>query len=219
MRRIGGWLRGICLRHASGRLRVTARAVVGRFGLFGVLVVVFLESGIPVGFFLPGDSLLFAVGLLVTTGELDEPLWLVCAAVVVVAAVLGDQAGYVLGRRAGASLAERPGSRLVRRGHIDSTRRFFERHGPKALILARFVPLARTFTPIVAGASRMNYRTFLTYNIVGGVLWGAGLILLGAGLGTIVFVRENIEPIIIAIVVIATLPVIVELLRARLGKR
>ncbi|MGW1194796.1 DedA family protein [Streptomyces sp. NPDC002536] len=203
---------------APGFASPHAHELVGRFGLIGVLVVVFLESGIPVGFFLPGDSLLFAVGLLVTTGELDEPLWLVCAAVVV-AAVLGDQAGYVLGRRAGVSLHERPDSRLVKRGHIDSTRRFFERHGPKALILARFVPLARTFTPIVAGASRMNYRTFLTYNVVGGVLWGAGLILLGAGLGTVAFVRENIEPIIIAIVVIATLPVVVELLRARSGNR
>lgn len=203
---------------APGFASLHVHGLVGQFGLIGVLVVVFLESGIPVGFFLPGDSLLFAVGLLVTTGELDEPLWLVCVAVVI-AAVLGDQAGYALGRRAGASLAERPDSRLVKRRHIDSTRRFFERHGPKALILARFVPLARTFTPIVAGATRMNYRTFLTYNVVGGFLWGAGLILLGAGLGEIAFVRENIEPIIIAIVVIATLPVVVELLRTRSGNR
>ncbi|MFJ5827726.1 DedA family protein [Streptomyces sp. NPDC093089] len=188
--------------------------LIQTFGLIGVLVIVFAESGLLIGFFLPGDSLLFTTGLLVTTGKLDTPLWLVCT-LVVVAAVVGDQVGYLFGRKVGPSLFKRPDSKLFKQENVEKAHEFFEKHGPKSLILARFVPIVRTFTPIIAGVSRMNYRSFITFNIIGGVLWGAGVTLLGASLGKIDFVHKHIEMILVGIVLISVIPVVVELLRAR----
>ncbi|GAA1147563.1 membrane-associated protein [Kitasatospora gansuensis] len=189
--------------------------LISTFGLVGILAVVFAESGLLIGFFLPGDSLLFTAGLLVADGTfLDQPLWLVCG-LIVLAAVAGDQVGYLFGRKVGPSLFRRPDSRLFKQENVEKAAAFFDRHGPKAIVLARFVPIVRTFTPIVAGVSRMNYRTFVVYNVVGGVLWGAGVTVLGYFLGQIPFVRENIEAILIAIVLVSVIPVAVELLRAR----
>ncbi len=179
--------------------------------------MVFAESGLLVGFFLPGDSLLFTTGMLVAGGTyLDQPLWLVCL-LVVAAAVAGDQVGYLFGRKVGPGLLRRPDSRLFKQENVEKAAAFFERHGPKAIVLARFVPIVRTFTPVVAGVSRMNYRTFVLFNVVGGVLWGAGVTVLGHFLGRIAFVRDNIEPILILIVLVSVVPVAVELLRARRG--
>ncbi|UKY51863.1 DedA family protein [Streptomyces inhibens] len=188
--------------------------LIATFGLIGVLVIVFAESGLLIGFFLPGDSLLFTTGLLVTTNKLDKPLWAVCS-LVVLAAVLGDQAGYLFGRKVGPSLFKRPDSRLFKQENVEKAHVFFEKYGPKSLILARFVPIVRTFTPIIAGVSRMNYRSFLTFNVIGGALWGAGVTLLGASLGNVEFVHKHIELILVAIVLISVVPIAIEFLRAR----
>ncbi|MFG2225997.1 DedA family protein [Streptomyces sp. NPDC048644] len=188
--------------------------LIATYGLIGVLVIVFAESGLLIGFFLPGDSLLFTTGLLVTTNKIDLPLWAVCA-LVVLAAVLGDQAGYLFGRKVGPSLFKRPDSRLFKQENVEKAHDFFEKYGPKSLILARFVPIVRTFTPIIAGVSRMNYRSFLVFNVIGGTLWGAGVTLLGAALGNIEFVHKNIEAMLVLIVLISVVPIAVEFLRAR----
>ncbi|MER5300247.1 VTT domain-containing protein [Streptomyces lasiicapitis] len=188
--------------------------LLNQFGLWGLLLIVFAESGLLIGFFLPGDSLLFTTGLLITTNKLDTPLWLACI-LIVVAAILGDQAGYLFGKKVGPSLFNRPDSKLFKQENVVKAHEFFEKHGPKSLVLARFVPIVRTFTPIIAGVSGMRYRSFLTFNILGGVLWGAGVTLLGAWLGKHEFVHKNIEAILILIVLISVVPIIVEFLRAR----
>ncbi|MDH6135404.1 membrane-associated protein [Kitasatospora sp. MAA4] len=189
--------------------------LISGFGLLGILAVVFAESGLLIGFFLPGDSLLFTTGLLVAHGQyLTQPLWLVCL-LVVAAAIAGDQVGYLFGRRVGPGLFRRGDARLFRQENVEKASAFFERHGPKAIVLARFVPIVRTFLPIVAGVSRMNYRTFLIFNAAGGLLWGGGVTVLGYFLGQVAFVRDHIDLILVAIVLVSVLPVAFELLRAR----
>ncbi|MEU3355871.1 VTT domain-containing protein [Streptomyces sp. NPDC037389] len=188
--------------------------LIGQFGLWGVLAIVFAESGLLIGFFLPGDSLLFTTGLLVTTNALKYPLWVVCA-LVILAAILGDQAGYLFGRKVGPTLFKRPDSKLFKQENVEKAHEFFEKYGPKSLVLARFVPVIRTFTPIIAGVSRMNYRSFLIFNVIGGALWGGGVTLLGAALGKIDFVHKNIELMLVAIVLISVVPIAIEFLRAR----
>jgi membrane-associated protein len=193
--------------------------LITTFGLIGILAIVFAESGLLIGFFLPGDSLLFTTGLLVADGTyLHQPLWLICL-LVAVAAVLGDQFGYLFGRRFGPALFRRPDSRLFKQENLTRARRFLDRYGARSIVLARFVPIVRTFTPIVAGAGHMRYRTFLTFNVIGGSLWACGVTLLGYFLGQVAFVRSNIELILIGIVVVSVVPVAVELLRARRRSR
>ncbi|MFM9455591.1 DedA family protein [Streptomyces europaeiscabiei] len=188
------------------------------FGIWGLLLIVFAESGLLIGFFLPGDSLLFTAGMLIATDVLDFPLW---AAIVLicVSAIVGDQVGYMFGKKVGPALFKRPDSRLFKQENVTKAHEFFEKHGPKSLVLARFVPIVRTFTPIIAGVSGMRYRTFLIFNVVGGILWGAGVTLLGSWLGKIEFVRTNIEAMLLLIVLISVLPIIVELLKARKAKK
>jgi membrane-associated protein len=189
--------------------------LISTFGLIGILAIVFAESGLLIGFFFPGDSLLFTTGLLVADGTyLHQPLWLMCL-LVSVAAIAGDQFGYVFGRRFGPSLFRRPDSRLFKQENLTRARAFFAKYGARSIVLARFVPIVRTFTPIVAGASHMHYRTFLLYNAIGGSLWGCGVTIAGYFLGQIAFVRSNIELILIAIVVVSVVPIGIELLRAR----
>ncbi|WP_116076304.1 DedA family protein [Asanoa ferruginea] len=183
--------------------------------MLGILVAVFAESGLLIGFFLPGDSLLFTVGLLIADGHyLHLPLWLACL-LISAAAVAGDQVGYLFGRRVGPRLFSRPDSRLFKQQNLERAAEFFRRHGARSIVLARFVPVVRTFTPIVAGASRMPYRTFVWFNILGGVLWGSGVTILGYFLGQIAFVHAHIELILIGVVVVSLIPIGVELLRAR----
>src|SRR3954451_3028144 len=149
--------------------------LISTFGLIGILAIVFAESGLLIGFFLPGDSLLLTTGLLVAGGMyLHQPLWLVCL-LVSVAAGLGDQTGYAFGRRFGPALFRRPDSRLFKQENLTRAQAFLDRYGARSIVLARFVPVVRTFTPIVAGAAGMHYRTFLRYNVLGGALWGAGV--------------------------------------------
>ncbi|MGA5299768.1 DedA family protein [Nucisporomicrobium flavum] len=189
--------------------------LISTFGLIGILALVFAESGLLVGFFLPGDSLLFTAGLLIAGGTyLHQPLWLMCL-LVSVAAVAGDQFGYAFGRRFGPALFRRPDSRLFKQENLSKARQFFAKYGARSIVLARFVPIVRTFTPIVAGASHMRYRTFLIYNVVGGTLWGCGVTILGYFLGQVAFVKNNIEFILVGIVAVSVVPIGIELLRAR----
>ncbi|WP_405753412.1 VTT domain-containing protein [Streptomyces sp. NBC_01020] len=188
--------------------------LISTFGVAGLLVIIFAESGLLIGFFLPGDSLLFTSGLLVTTGKLGTPLWLLCV-LVALAAVAGDQVGYLFGRKVGPSLFRRPDSRLFKQENVEKAHDFFEKYGPKSLVLARFVPIVRTFTPIIAGVSRMNYRSFVIFNLIGGTLWGVGVTLLGAGLGKVAFVNAHIELILVAIVLVSVVPIVIEYLRSR----
>ncbi|MFG1809989.1 DedA family protein [Streptomyces sp. NPDC049040] len=188
--------------------------LINTYGLWGVLLIVFAESGLLIGFFLPGDSLLFTTGLLVAGGTLDRPLWLV-APLIALASVAGQQVGYLFGRKVGPSLFSRPDSRLFKMENIEKAHGFFEQHGSKAIVMACFVPIIRTFTPIVAGVSRMNYRTFATFNVIGGTLWGAGVTLLGYWLGQITFVKDNIEAILVLVVLVSVVPLGIEYLRSR----
>jgi membrane-associated protein len=188
--------------------------LINTYGLWGVLLIVFAESGLLIGFFLPGDSLLFTTGLLVAGGTLHRPLALV-AVLIALAAVVGQQVGYLFGRKVGPSLFRRPESRLFKMENIEKAHAFFEQHGSKAIVMACFVPVVRTFTPIVAGVSRMNYRTFATFNVLGGTLWGAGVTLLGYWLGQIDFVKDNIEAILVLVVLISVVPLGIEYLRSR----
>jgi membrane-associated protein len=184
------------------------------FGIWGLLLIVFAESGLLIGFFLPGDSLLFTCGLLITAGTMDFPLW-AAVLLICVAAILGDQAGYLFGKKVGPSLFTRPDSRLFKQENVVKAHEFFEKYGPKSLVLARFVPIVRTFTPIIAGVSGMRYRSFITFNVIGGVMWGAGVTLLGSWLGNVDFVNNNIEAILVLIVLISVIPIAIEFLRAR----
>ncbi|MFF2126928.1 VTT domain-containing protein [Streptomyces olivochromogenes] len=199
---------------ALGPSWLDPNTLLDNFGIWGLLLVVFAESGLLIGFFLPGDSLLFTCGLLITSHQLDFPLW-GAVALICVAAVLGDQAGYLFGKKVGPSLFTRPDSRLFKQENVVKAHEFFEKYGPKSLVLARFVPIVRTFTPIIAGVSGMKYRSFITFNIIGGVLWGAGVTLLGSWLGKIDFVNNNIEAILILIVLVSVIPIAIEFLRAR----
>jgi membrane-associated protein len=189
--------------------------LISTFGLLGILAIVFAESGLLIGLFLPGDSLLFTAGLLIADGTyLHQPLWLMCL-LVSVAAIAGDQSGYAFGRRFGPALFTRPDSRLFRRENLTRAHDFFGRYGARSIVLARFVPVVRTFTPVVAGAGHMRYRTFLLFNVLGGSLWGCGVTTGGYFLGQIPFVKSNIEFILIGIVAVSVVPVGVQLLRSR----
>ncbi|WP_395572905.1 VTT domain-containing protein [Streptomyces sp. BK79] len=191
--------------------------LIETFALPGILLIVFAESGLFA--FLPGDSLLFTAGLFVAEGEyISEPLWLVCG-LIVLAAVIGDQVGYMIGKFLGPKLFNRPNSKLFKQENLEKAHEFMEKYGPKAIVLARFVPIVRTFAPIVAGAGRMKYRTFLTYNVIGGVAWGSGVTLAGYWLGQIEFIRTNVEPILVLIVVVSVVPIAVEYLRERKKKK
>jgi membrane-associated protein len=190
--------------------------LIETFSLPGILLIVFAESGLFA--FLPGDSLLFTAGLFVAQGEfISQPLWLVCT-LIVLAAVIGDQVGYMIGKFFGPKLFSRPNSRLFKQENLEKAHEFMERYGPKAIVLARFVPIVRTFAPIVAGAGRMQYRVFLTYNVIGGVAWGTGITLGGYWLGQIDLIKNNVEAILVLIVFVSVVPIIIEYLRER-GKK
>ena len=191
----------------------------GTAAFVAVLVIIFIECGLLV-FFLPGDSLLFVTGLFIAnaaagkTPGIDIPLWEACV-LLSIAAVAGNLSGYWIGFKAGPSLFQRPDSKLLKPEFIERTHAFFDKHGVSAIVLARFVPVVRTVITAMAGVGRMNFRTFATYSAVGGVLWAAGLTILGYFLGHIEFVQKNIELISILIVAVSLLPALVEWLRAR----
>jgi membrane-associated protein len=208
----------VALTTALGPTWLDPNHLIDTFGLIGILAVVFAECGLLIGFFLPGDSLLFTAGLLVARGDISQPLWLVIV-LICAAAIAGNQVAYLIGRQAGPAVFSRPDSRLFKKEYVDKTYEFFDRYGPRAVVLARFVPIVRTFITVTAGAARMSYRTYTIYSVIGGVLWGAGVTLLGHALGNVAFVADHIELILIGIVLVSVVPIAIELLRKRSRSR
>jgi membrane-associated protein len=181
--------------------------------------IIFAETGLLIGFFLPGDSMLFTAGLLVATGTIQVNIW-VLTALIIVAAIIGNQVGYLIGSKAGPALFNKPNSKLFKRENVESAHAFFEKHGGKALILARFVPIIRTFVPVIVGVAQMSKRKFFTYNVIGAVLWGGGVTLLGYLLGDKVpWVKDNLDIIFIAIVLVSVIPIGIEVVRGMIAKR
>jgi membrane-associated protein len=187
---------------------------LGPLALLLVMAIVFAESGLLIGFFLPGDSLLFLAGAFVASDVIGLPLWLLVLGVGV-AAIAGDQTGYLIGLRLGPRLFSRPDSRLFRRSHAEAASHFFERHGRKVVILARFVPVVRTFVPVVAGIGRMPRGRFSGYNVIGGVAWSTGILAAGYWFGGIAFVAAHIELITIGLAALSVVPAFVAYARQR----
>jgi membrane-associated protein len=182
-------------------------------GLTLVCAIVFVETGLFVGFFLPGDSLLVTAGIFAAAGLLDITALLVVGSL---CAIAGDQVGYLIGRKAGQALYSRPDSRFFKRKHLERAHAFYEKYGAKTIVIARFVPIVRTFAPAVAGAAEMNYRRFVTYNVCGGILWIFSMSLLGYFLGSAIpNIDRYIHWVIAAVIFLSILPAIVEILRAR----
>lgn len=189
-------------------------SALGPFVLVGLCFIIFAECGLLIGFFLPGDSLLFTAGLFVATGAISAPLWLVCT-LLVVSALLGNVCGYWIGRAAGPAIFDRPNSRLLKPEHVERTHAFFEKYGNRAIVLGRFVPIVRTFITVMAGVGKMEPKRYLTYSVIGGVAWAAGVTLLGYLLGGFAFVRAHIELMLVAVVVLSVIPLAIEFLKAR----
>jgi membrane-associated protein len=183
-------------------------------GTIGLFLVVFAESGLLFGFFLPGDSLLFTAGLLAAQNKFGLNIAVILPGCFI-AAVLGDQVGYAFGQRVGPALFRRPDSRIFKKEYVEKAQSYFERYGPKTIVLARFVPIVRTFAPIVAGVGTMRYRTFVIYNVVGGLVWAVGVTLLGYLLGNIEWVEQNFEKAILGVIGLSVLPIVWEVLKAR----
>ncbi len=189
-------------------------------GYIGVFAVIFAESGLLIGFFLPGDSLLFTAGFMasVVLPHRTEPIFSLPILLIgcFVAAVAGDSVGYLIGRRGGRRLFQREDSLLFRRKNVEKAEAFYENHGPKTIILARFVPIVRTFVPTVAGVAEMHYPTFLSYNVIGGLLWAVGVSLAGYFVGSKI-PAEDIDkyllPIIFLIVIVSVLPAVWHVLK------
>lgn len=187
--------------------------IIKAVGYLGIFSIVFAESGLFFGFFLPGDSLLFTAGFLASQNFLNFPLLVILT---VLAAILGDSVGYFFGRKLGERLYQKEDSKFFKKAHIEKAHAFYEKHGGKTIVLARFMPFVRTFAPIVAGAAKMDYKNFLSYNIFGGIFWGAGVISLGYFLGNIIpNVDKYLIPIIGVIVVVSVAPSGIHLLRER----
>jgi len=191
------------------------RDLIITFGTIGLFAIVFAESGLFFGFFLPGDSLLFTAGLFAAQGTLSLPVILIgCFG----AAVAGDQVGYLFGKRVGPALFRRPDSRFFRQEYVDRAQHFFEKHGAKTIILARFVPIVRTFAPILAGVGKMPYRTFFSFNVVGGLLWAVGVTLLGYALGEMIpDIDTYLLPIVAVIIALSLIPIGLEWRKNRKG--
>ena len=188
------------------------------FATFGPLffglacLMIFAETGLLAGFFLPGDSLLFALGLFIATGQIQVPLWL-AVLLLATAAFAGDQTGYWIGHKLGPAVFNKPKSRLFNPKNVEAAHSFFERYGSRAVILAHFVPIMRTFIPVAAGIAKLEWNKFTRYNVIGIVGWAIGVTLLGAALGTNDWVRHNLELVLIAFVVLSFIPIAIEVLR------
>lgn len=193
------------------------RAMIA-WGGYGVLsLIVFAETGLLIGFFLPGDSLLVTAGVVAADPTLGLNIALLNL-ILIPAAIIGDAVGYTIGRRAGRSLFNRPNSRLFKREHLERTEAFYQKHGGKTIVLARFVPIVRTFAPTVAGAAGMPYRTFALYNIMGAIFWVASTTLLGYFLGKIIGaekIASYMHYVIAGVVLLSIVPIIIEFVRGR----
>jgi membrane-associated protein len=174
--------------------------------------VVFAETGLLVGLFLPGDSLLFTVGVVAGAGQLD--IWHICL-MLVVASILGDQCGYFLGHRTGPAIFSRPDSRWFKQEYVTRTQLFYERHGGKTLIYAKFVPVVRAFAPYMAGVGKMGYLRFLSFNVWGGLGWVLSMTLFGYFIGNYPPVRHNFEKVVLAIVFLSVLPMLLQYMKSR----
>ena len=222
----GTWIRRTVPAVINALLSLDPEKLLRGGGYIVLFGIVFAESGLLIGFFLPGDSLLFVAGMAaagtlttqVGAGTFHLNIWVVLVGVFI-AAVAGDQVGYAFGTRAGPALFKRPDSRFFKHEHLQTAEDFFERHGPRSVVLARFVPIVRTFCPIVAGAGKMHYATFVRYNVVGGFLWAIGVTTLGYYLGNVRLVAENIELALILVVAVSVTPILFELYRSRRDRR
>ena len=197
-------------------IHLLSQVLTGWLGYALLAAIVFAETGLLVGLFLPGDSLLFTVGVVAGAGGLD--IVSICL-LLVASSVIGDQSGYFLGYRTGPKIFTRPDSLLFKRDYVKRTQDFFQKHGGKTLIYAKFVPVVRTFAPFMAGVGRMPYARFVSFNIFGGIGWVVSMTMAGYFLGGVPFIRRNFEKVVIGIVVVSVLPVLIQLLRSRKGDR
>lgn len=183
-----------------------------------VALIIFAECGLLVGFFLPGDSLLFPLGLFIAKGFVSTPLWVACL-ILSACAVLGNVVGYWVGHAVGPKLFNKPDSRLFKREYVDKTHAFFEKYGTKAIFLGRFVPIIRTFITAVAGVGRMEPKRYFSVSVLGGIVWASGVLVAGYFLGQIAFIANNVDAILVLIVIVSVIPLVIEWLRHRRGRR
>lgn len=192
--------------------------LLSTYGLIGLLVIIFAECGLLIGFFLPGDTLLFSAGLLMAIGTLSINIWL-AVVLVPLAAIAGNLVGYWIGYRAGPRVFERPQSRMFKPEYVTRSQAFFDRYGPATVVLARFVPVVRTVATVMAGVGRMQFARYAVYSVIGGIIWSAGVLLAGYGLGHFRFVRVHvaplIDPILLVVVLISVLPAALHWYRSR----
>jgi membrane-associated protein len=191
---------------------------MGGWALAVLCLIIFAECGLLVGFFLPGDSLLFVAGLFVAKGTIETPLWLVCV-LVTVCAFAGNMCGYWIGAKAGPALFNKPNSKLFKQEHVAKTHEFFEKYGARAIIMARFVPIVRTFITATAGVGRMDAKKFFTYSAIGALFWASGVTVLGYFLGEVSFIEKNIDAMAVLIVLISVIPIVIEVVKARRAKK
>jgi len=196
-------------------IHLLSTVITGWYGYAMLAGIVFAETGLLVGFVLPGDSLLFTIGVVAGAGQLN--IWLIMA-VLLAACMLGDWSGYLIGRRTGPAIFNRPDSRFFKQEYLQRTQHFYERHGGKTIIYAKFVPIIRTFAPFVAGVANMRYTRFLTFDIFGGAGWVFSLTILGYWLGSVPFVRRNFEKFVLLVVFISILPLLWQVVQARLRR-
>ena len=193
-------------------IRLLTQVITGWLGYALLAGIVFAETGLLVGLFLPGDSLLFTVGVVAGAGQLN--IVEICA-LLTCASVVGDQSGYFLGYRTGPRIFSRPDSLVFKQEYVTRTQAFFARHGGKTLIYAKFVPIIRTFAPFMAGVGRMSYPRFFAFNIFGGVGWVLSMTLAGYYLGGIPLIRRNFEKVVVGIVVVSVLPLVIQFFKSR----
>lgn len=191
---------------------------LGDIAFWVVLGIIFAECGILLGFFLPGDSLLFVTGLFIAQGYIGMNLWLACL-LLITAAFAGNLTGYWVGRTVGPPLFRKPDSKIFRQEYVDKTHEFFDRHGGRAIVLARFVPIVRTFITAVAGIGRMNFRHYVIYSAIGAVLWAGLITVAGYYFGNIEFIKNNLELALIVLVLLSIIPIIVEYVRHRRNRQ
>jgi len=186
-------------------------------GIYGLILIVFAETGLLVGFFLPGDSLLITAGLFAARGDLDI---VTLVPTLIVAAVAGNATGYWIGRRTGTALYSRPDSLLFRREHLRLTQDYYDRHGGKTIVLAQFIPILRTFAPVVAGVAAMSYRRFASYNVVGAILWIASMTMAGYTLGSLIpNIESRIHLVVAGVIAVSLLPPAIAWLRNRSAQK
>jgi membrane-associated protein len=195
-------------------IHLLSTAMSGWLGYAMLTAIVFTETGLLVGFVLPGDSLLFTIGVVAGAGELNL---VVIMLLLICATMLGDWSGYLLGRRAGPAIFNRPDSRFFKREHLQRTQAFYDEHGGKTIIYAKFVPIIRTFAPFVAGVANMRYTRFLSFDIFGGIGWVCSMTILGYLLGEVAIVRRNFEKFVLLVIFVSLLPVMIHALRSKLG--